>query len=81
MVKFGKRLKWREILNLVEQLPERDRLRLFKQLEQKAWARQLEKAVRPIRVRLKSRKITDADINRVVEEVRLRRYESRTSRM
>ncbi|GEM_PF-1114996 len=81
MVKFSKKIKLREILNLVEQLPERERLQLLRQLEKKAWARKLASVVQPIRVRLKSKRITDSDINRIVEEVRQERYEARSRRM
>ena len=81
MVRIAKRLNLRQIIILVKQLPKKDKVRLLKQLEQETWAAQLEEVVRPIRNRMKSAQITDADIDRIVGEVRQRRYESRSGRL
>ena len=81
MVTLAKRLSLKQVTLLVKQLRQRDKLRLLKQLERETWATQLEEAVRPIRNRMKAARITDADIDRIVEEVRQRRYESRSGRL
>lgn len=44
-----------------------------KSLQQKAWAQELDKAVEPIRNRLKQNKVTNTTIDKLVEEIRKRR--------
>ena len=81
MIKLAKRAKFKQILILVQKLPKRDKLRLLKQLEQETWAAQLDEVVKPIRNRMRANQITDSDIDRIVEEVRQRRYDSRSGRL
>lgn len=81
MIRRARKIRWYQIIALIQRLPERDRSRLMQELEQKQWAADLEGVVAPIRSRLKGHRITDADIDRIVEEVRQRRYESRSGRL
>ena len=81
MVRLAKKIKFQQILILVHKLTKKDKLRLLKELEQETWAAQLDEVVRPVRSRLKASRITDGDIDRIVEEVRQRRYESRSGRL
>ena len=81
MVKLADRLKLKQIIVLIKRLPQRDKLKLLRALEQETWASKLEKAVSGIRNRVKESQITDSDIDRIVEEVRERRYQARSSRL
>ena len=81
MQNLTRKLKFKQIVVIVQQLPQRDKLKLLKQLEQETWAMRLEAVVHPIRNRMREANITETDINCIVEEVRQRRYESRSSRL
>ena len=81
MVKLADRLKLKQIIVLIKRLPQRDKLKLLRELEQETWASKLEEAVSGIRNRVKESQITDSDIDRIVEEVRERRYQARSSRL
>ncbi|MBI4399048.1 MAG: hypothetical protein HY586_07960 [Candidatus Omnitrophica bacterium] len=71
MVKLVNNLKFRQIFILVKQLSRRDKLRLLKELEQETWSEKLDKTVSRIRDRAQENKITDSDIDKIVEEVRV----------
>ena len=81
MVKLADRLKLKQIIVLIKRLPQRDKLKLLRELEQETWASKLEEVVSGIRNRGKESQITDSDIDRIVEEVRERRYQARSSRL
>ena len=81
MVKLADRLKLKQIIVLIKRLPQRDKLKLLRELKQETWASKLEEAVSGIRNRVKESQITDSDIDRIVEEVRERRYQTRSSRL
>ena len=81
MVQLAKKLKLTQVVVLIRKLSERDKIRLLKRLEEETWASKLESQVDRIRMRLKANPITDSDIDRIVEEVRERRYASRSGRL
>ena len=81
MVQLAKKLKLTQVVVLIRKLSERDKIRLLERLEEETWASKLESQVNRIRMRLKANPITDSDIDRIVEEVRERRYGSRSGRL
>ena len=81
MVQLARKPKLTQIFLLIQKLPNRDKIQLLKKLEEEAWTSQLDTQVEQIRTRLKSNPITDSDINRIVEEVRERRYAPRSGRL
>ena len=81
MVQLAKKPKLTQIVVLIRKLSERDKARLLKRLEEETWANQLESQVQRIRTRFKTSPITDSDIDQIVEEVRERRYASRSGRL
>ncbi len=81
MGQLAKKPKLTQIVVLIRKLSERDKARLLKRLEEETWANQLESQVQRIRTRFKTSPITDSDIDQIVEEVRERRYASRSGRL
>ena len=81
MVKLAGKLKLNQIIVLIRQLPMKDKSKLLKRLEQERWANQLDETVSRIRDRVSEKRITDADIDRIVEEVREQRYQTRSGRL
>ncbi len=81
MVKLASKLKLNQIIVFIKQLPKKDKLKLFKKLEQERWANQLDEVTSRIRGRLNENRITDAEIDKIVEEVREQRYQARSGRL
>ena len=81
MVKLAGKLKLNQIVVLIQQLPKKDKLKLLKRLDRERWANQLDEVVSRIRGRLSQSRITDAEIDKIVEEVREQRYQARSGRL
>ena len=81
MVQLAKKLKLTQVVVLIRKLSERDKIRLLERLEEETWASKLESQVNRIRMPLKANPITDSDIDRIVEEVREQRYQTRSGRL
>ena len=81
MVKLAGKLKLNQIIVLIQQLPKKDKLKLLKRLDRERWANQLDEVVSRIRGRLSQSRITDAEIDKIVEEVREQRYQARSGRL
>lgn len=78
MVQLARKPKLTQVIFLIQKLSDQDKVRLLKRLEEETWAGKLESQIERIRTRLKANPITDSDIKRIVEEVRERRYASRS---
>ena len=68
------------IAAIVRKLPMRAKLQLPRELEKETWAARLDQVVKQIRTRRSIKKLSIAEINRIVENVRKNRHARTTSR-
>ena len=75
MVKIEITLK--QVQNIIRKLPGRDKLKLFRNLEQEAWAVRFQKLRSRLRNKARIHKISQRDIDQAVEEARQEVYARR----
>ena len=80
MSKFSLEISYKQVEDLIDKLPVRDKIRLVRKIEQQTWAKKLDQAVLKIRNRLSKNPLSPQEVDRICQQTRKRNHRERAKR-